>query len=240
MLTVAIHQPQYLPWIPFFGKAAACDLFIYLDNVQYQKNGVQNRNQINTTTGPIWLTVPVRANSDALINQVTMADQKWRRKHVAAVEQIYAKAPYIPLFKEGLKSIIDQEWPNLAELNIAVSEWMFQHLSINCRRVRASELNATGSKSDLVISLCKSVGATEYLSGHGAKAYQEESQFTNEGLRLRYHDFHHPIIYPQCHPNSGFQPNLSALDLILNVGPAAGKLVSDGNKPNEQRPSNGA
>src|SRR5919199_1238191 len=55
-MRVAIHQPQYLPWLGYLAKRAAADVFIYLDTVQYEKNGWQNRNRIKTKDGPRWLT----------------------------------------------------------------------------------------------------------------------------------------------------------------------------------------
>ena len=61
-MIVSIHQPQYLPWDNFFRKIKKSDYFIYLDNVEFQKNGLQNRNQIKTASGSTWLTVPVKHN----------------------------------------------------------------------------------------------------------------------------------------------------------------------------------
>ena len=61
-MKVAVHQPQYLPWLPYFLKIENADLFIFLDTVAFQKNGIQNRNKIKTAQGGQWLTVPVRQN----------------------------------------------------------------------------------------------------------------------------------------------------------------------------------
>jgi hypothetical protein len=58
-MIVAIHQPQYLPWLGYFDKMLAADLFCYLDCVQFKKNEWQNRNRIKTAQGWQWLTVPV-------------------------------------------------------------------------------------------------------------------------------------------------------------------------------------
>ena len=73
MTVVAIHQPHYLPWQPYLAKVLACDVFIYLDSVQYQKNGVQNRNQIKTSQGTKWLTVPVHRTSQQTLHQTMVA-----------------------------------------------------------------------------------------------------------------------------------------------------------------------
>ena len=90
-MRVAIHQPQYLPWLPYCDKADQCDLLVHLDDVQFQRRGVQNRNQIKTPTGAQWLTVPVNASRDTLIQDVTIADALWQRKH-GSIEHNYRVA----------------------------------------------------------------------------------------------------------------------------------------------------
>lgn len=223
-MIVAIHQPQYLPWLPYCAKAGRCDLFVYLDTVQYQKNGLQNRNQIKSAQGAQWLTVPVNASLEHTIRQTRIADQRWSRKHIQSIRQNYARAPFLDLFEKGLRPILEQPHENLADLNIAVTEWMFGCLGIGCKRVRGCDLNVSGTKDDLVISICEAVGATVYLSGQGAAAYQDENKFRAHNLELRYHHFQGQS-YPQCHAAAGFVPDLSALDVILNLGPQARETI---------------
>jgi hypothetical protein len=219
-MIVAIHQPQYLPWIPYCDKADQCDVFVYLDNVQFQKNGVQNRNQILTAQGPRWLTVPVRASLDWTIRETPIADRQWPRKHIKTIEQEYHRAPFAGMFDETLRSLLEQEWPSLADLNIAVTDWLFDRLGLRCRRVRASELATRGAKEDLVIAICQALSATEYLSGTGAKSYQSAENFAGHGLKLSYQNYRNQP-YPQSPAAAEFTPDLSALDLLLNAGPQA-------------------
>ncbi|MDA8094285.1 MAG: WbqC family protein [Betaproteobacteria bacterium] len=221
MTTVAIHQPQYIPWLPYVAKAAASDIFVYLDNVQYQKNGVQNRNQIKTAQGPAWLTVPVHASLETTIQQTPIDNtQHWRQKHLRSINMAYARAPFKQLIDQGLRALIETEWTYLADLNIALSEWIFKRLGVTCTRVRASELSVNGSRNDLVLAICQEVGATVYLSGQGAKAYQDERLFDKNGIDLHYQDYQFKE-YPQCFPKTGFDRALSTVDLILNAGDKA-------------------
>jgi hypothetical protein len=218
LTVVAIHQPQYLPWVPYFDKADQADVFVYLDNVSYQKNGVQNRNQIKSSSGAIWLTVPVRAGLGTPIREVRIAGAEWRKKHLRSIAENYARAAYVERFHAGLKPILERDWDRLADLDIEVIEWMLGELGVTCRRVRASELEAAGTGEELVIAICKQLGATEYLSGRGAAEYQNPRRFEECGIRLRYQSCR-AVEYAQCHANVGFLPDLSALDLILNCGP---------------------
>lgn len=227
MTTVAIHQPQYLPWVPYCDKADACDIFVYLDTVQYQKNGLQNRNKIKTAQGGAWLTVPVHVKLGDLIKDVKTSDSHWVKKHIASIEQNYSRAAHAELFGQGLRPLLEHGPDNLADLNIQITEWFFSQLGVGCRRVRASELNITGNAQELVIDICKALGATRYLSGKGASDYQDNECFAREGIELVYQDYTNQP-YRQCHSGIGFVPDLSALDLILNEGPNARSIMMTG------------
>lgn len=229
MTIVSIHQPQYLPWLPYFDKVAASDIFVYLDNVQFQKNGVQNRNQIKTSQGAIWLTVPVKASLELTIAQTPVVGSQWQRKHTRSIQQNYAKAEFRDRFDTGLLPILQEEWNYLADLNIAVTEWMFNQLGIQAKRVRASELGVTGSKTDLVLSICKALGATAYISGQGAKNYQDVTLFRQTGIEVVYQNYYNQP-YRQCYPEKGFVSALSALDVILNMGAQARDVMLAGRK----------
>src|SRR5437867_11305891 len=114
-MKVAIHQPHYLPWLGYFAKWAAADLFVFLDTVQYEKNGWQNRNRIKTRDGPRWLTVPVRAHLGTAIHEVMVdVTQPWRVRHFAAVESAYASAPAWGRSRDGLRACCNREWDRLA------------------------------------------------------------------------------------------------------------------------------
>jgi len=223
-MTVAIHQPQYLPWMPYFDKMDSCDVFVYLDNVQFQKNGVQNRNQIKTAQGPIWLTVPVRASLSLTIAETPIADNRWQKKHIQSIEQNYAKASAASWFGERIKPLLQRDWAFLGELNVEVTEVMCEQLGIKAKRVRASEMAARGTNEELVLAICSELGATSYLSGTGARMYQDEQHFAQRGIELRYQSYQ-PPAYAQCFPSLGFVPSLSALDLILNHGQAAREIL---------------
>ena len=226
-MIVAIHQPQYLPWVPYLDKADSCDVFVYLDNVQFQKNGLQNRNQIKSANGPTWLTVPVHATLSNTIAETSIADARWQKKHVSSIEMNYARAPYVEWFRQQLKPIVQRDWTLLADLNIAVTEWLFTSMGVKCKRMRASDLRVTGASNELVMNICEAVGGKVYLSGQGAHAYNDENKFRERGIELQYQEYRNQH-YSQCHPKLGFVPDLSALDLVLNLGPEAGEVMRAG------------
>ncbi|PYN14894.1 MAG: hypothetical protein DME05_13725, partial [Candidatus Rokuibacteriota bacterium] len=116
-MKIAIHQPHYLPWLGYFAKWAAADLFVFLDTVQFEKNGWQNRNRIKTRDGARWLTVPVRASLGTPIKDVTIDErQPWPGRHLRMIEHAYAKAPCWPRWRDQIRAFYGGHWTHLAPL----------------------------------------------------------------------------------------------------------------------------
>ena len=95
-MKVAIHQPQYLPWLGYLAKWAAADVFVFLDTVQYEKNGWQNRNRIKTAAGAVWLTVPVHyRHLNQRIDETEIDYRRdWRTSHLNQFRDSYRRAPH--------------------------------------------------------------------------------------------------------------------------------------------------
>ena len=118
-MIVAIHQPHYLPWLRYMHKMASCDVFVLLDDTQYEKNGWQNRNKIKGPNGPILLTVPVRHASFRPICEVEINPQTaWQEKHWKSLLTCYGKAPYFRRYAPALEDILAAPWERLAALNV--------------------------------------------------------------------------------------------------------------------------
>jgi hypothetical protein len=231
LTTVAIHQPNYIPWPGYFHKLAACDVFVYLDAVQYPRGqSFAPRNRIKTPNGVTFLTVPVSvpkgSEGKASYLEVEFADEKWRKKHLATVEQSYGRAPHVdevcPLYERGL-----EESETFVDLNIGLIEAFASYLGIETRRLRLSELlQSFGQKTELIVDVCRALDADAYLSGSGGgRDYTDGALLQEHGIELRYDEFESPR-YPQLWGD--FEPNLSVLDLLLNCGPASRELVLPG------------
>ncbi len=217
---MAIHQPQYIPWLPYFLKVAESDVFVLLDSVEFQKNGLQNRNQLKTAAGPLWLTVPVKQKLGQRICDVVIdAGSDWRRKHWLTIQQNYRRAPAFERYADELAGLLAREWTSLNDLNIEMFRTMMRWLGIDRPVRRSSEMQSRGQGSELIVNLCREAGATTYVSGAGGRAYLDEAAFTQAGVELVYREPVVPAPYPQQHPATGFAAGLSALDIILNCGP---------------------
>jgi hypothetical protein len=227
-MTLVVLQPAYLPWIGFFDQLQRADVFVYYDDVQYDKHGWRNRNRIKTQNGPQWLTVPVRHGDDGfpLILDVEIDGRTpWARKHVASIRQAYARAPFLALYGAALEELLERRWERLVDLDIAcvglMAEWFGLHTPIE----RASALGIDGERTGRLVNICRHFGASRYLSGDSAQTYLDVPAFEAHGITVEWQHYAHPT-YPQLH--GPFVPYLSALDLVLNCGSEAPLIAFGG------------
>jgi len=216
-MRIAIHQPQFIPWLGYFDKMDKVDVFVLLDNVQFKKNEYQNRNRIKTHDQWIWLSVPVSFNFGDLISKVRINNQQdWGKKHLQTLLTYYGKAPcyreYLPPFAELYHSAGD----SLADLNMGTIELIRKIFAIDTEIVRASDIPGLSEEPTArLLDICRHFKADTYLAGAGGKRYMECDRFKAAGLKLLFQNFVHPE-YPQI--NGPFVPYMSALDYILNTG----------------------
>lgn len=225
MTTVAIHQPGYQPWLPFFKKIIDSDLFVFLDDVQYEKNGWQNRNKIRTSTGSMWLTVPVKAKLGLNLNEIKIDSTiNWPKKHTKSLEINYSKSNNFTNIWKHFESIYDTRFDLLIELNLKIIKIIMQLLDIQTKTVLSSELNMLEKGSKRIVEICKALGANTYISGTGlpGKKYLDLDDFAKNNIDVKFYDFTYPT-YRQCY--EPFLPNLSAIDLLFNEGENAKRLL---------------
>jgi len=230
-LRVTIHQPHFMPWLGYLHRMAQADLFIVLDHVQFERGNYQNRTMIRMNGEPRWLTVPVVHGSqkerivEKQIDQ-TLADTPrwWSMAHYQTIRQAYREARYLGEYAPALRRVFETRWTRLVDLNAALLEFLRASFGIRTQLVRSSELVAEGAKSELVLNLCKAVGADALLVGlGGSREYLDKAAFEAAGVRLDYQQFVHPD-YRQCGA-APFSKGLSSLDLLLNCGPRSRELL---------------
>lgn len=223
--TVVVLQPGYLPWLGFFDQMQRSDIFVYYDDVQFDKHGWRNRNRIKSPNGPHWLTVPVchRGKDKPRICDVEIDNrQPWARKHLGTIRQFYASSPYLADFLPDLEALLSRQWDLLVDLDLAVIEQICVWLGLKPNTVRASEISVHGAQSDRLLNICQRYGACRYLSGDAAKDYLDVDQFRASGIDVEWHDYRHPT-YTQLHGT--FTPHLSVLDLLLNCGEGSADVL---------------
>src|SRR5262245_52493807 len=228
-MKLAIHQPPSAPWLGYFAKWAAADLFVFLDTVQYVKNGWQNRNRIKTPEGPRWLTVPVRTRLGTPIRDVVVdTSQPWGARHFAMLENAYGAAPCWGGYREELEAFYWSDWNRLSPLAVSSARWLGGKLGITTPTRLASEMalpDAQGDATARLVALCRAVGADTYLAGQNGALYMDVGQFAAAGITVAIQQYEHPV-YAQEHGE--FVPFLSTLDLLLSHGDEALGILSGG------------
>ena len=217
-MLVGIHQPHYLPWLRYFEKIARCDVFIVLDNIQYSKNGWQNRNKIRTTQGTALLTVPVRAHLGDTLDLVAIDESSpWQKKHWNTLSQSYGRSPYWSEFEAIMNPVFRNQWEYLAELNATMLTNFLRLLGIDTRIEYASRLNVPGTATERLVNLIQAVGGSAYYSGaYALDAYLDPEVLKAADIELVLQQWQAPV-YPQMHGGE-FVPDLSIVDLWMNCG----------------------
>jgi len=221
----AIIQPSYIPWKGYFHQIEKADVFIFYDDVQYDKHGWRNRNRIKTHQGVTWLTIPVHSAGVVVehtpINQVEIDwHRPWQKKHLSAMQQAYSKAPFFTQYRDLLYYFYHDLHPLLlADYTIELTLLLCKELGIkNTTFMRSSDIIAEGHKTERIIRILTQLGVTDYISGPSAKNYIEEELFNIEGITFEYMTYQYPE-YTQLYPP--FEAQVSIIDLLLMTGPDA-------------------
>lgn len=217
--SVMIHQPEYLPWTNLFLKMAAADIFVFLDTVQYVRRGFQNRNMIKTRTGKKWLTVPLiyAPREEAIMNMKIDNSRDWRRQHLDLIDGSYRSSGHYGEISSLLKPVYESGHEDLSGLDCMLTMEIASALGIKSKFMKASELEARGKRSELILNICLELGGARYISGIGAKAYLDERAFREKGIEIVYMPPAR-IEYEQAFPELGFMPDLSVIDYLFNRG----------------------
>jgi hypothetical protein len=218
---VVILQPGYLPWLGFFDLMCKADTFVIFDDVQYTVRDWRSRNRIKTANGVFMLTVPVKARGarESLIRDVKVDNgQQWQRNHLKSLESFYKKAKCFADINEMINDVYRKSHEFLIDLDMDFIFRIHRYFSLNTKVIFSSEIPCTGEKDEKLLSICKYLKATHYLSGNAAKDYLIESIFIGEGINVEWHNYQHPYYNQLWVPKHGFVSHLSILDLLFNHG----------------------
>jgi hypothetical protein len=219
---VAVHQPNFFPWLGFFDKIRRADVFVFLDGVDYPRSGSKgmgswtNRVRIAINGEAHWLTCPVRRmplGTPIAAIQIN-DDQPWRAKLLRTLEVTYRRSPGFQRAMDLLAPLVTSQEAALAPFNMTAVTAIAAHLGLSCRFVRQTDQPHVGSATQLLASLVTSVGGSAYLAGGGAQGYQEDDVFTGQGLGVVYQRYS-PLLYGR---EERFIPGLSVIDYLMEDG----------------------
>lgn len=216
----------------YFDLIDQSTIFVFLDNVQFSKQSWQQRNRIRTAKGLEWLTLPIKVKGLYLqrIDQVNIVpDKSFPRKHLRALEFNYRRASHFQTYWPGLQHILSTGDTSLVALNIRIVRWMADEMGIAARFQVATRMPVEGKRSELLVDICRKVGAKTYLSPVGSAHYLAEDQrvFCDNGIRVLIHNYEHPTYSQVFEP---FIPYASAIDLLFNEGRNALDIIRSGRR----------
>ena len=228
---VAIHQPNFLPWIGYFHKIANVDKFVYFDNVQLPGGkSFCYRTKILFNNGKDkWLSIPLLGKSDKSLIMDTKIDikQNWKYKHLRTLSWNYKTHPFFDEIYEIIESVYKIESQFLIDYNIPLITKISEYLELDTEFICSSKIsNDSNLKGlDRIIEINEFCGAKEYLSGNGAgsKRYMDERYFTEKDIVLKWQEFEFRK-YPQLNSQE-FIPGLSIIDLLFNCGPQSKNII---------------
>jgi len=215
---IAIVQSNYIPWKGYFDMIAAVDEFILYDDMQYTRRDWRNRNQIKTPQGLQWLTVPVKVKGKYFqtIRETEINGDDWQETHWRMLEQNYKKSPYFSEIATIFRPLYERKYTHLSPMNRDFIVTVCEYLGIQTKISNSWDYKLVEGKTERLIALCMQAGATEYVSGPGARDYLVEILFAEQNIRLSWFDY---SGYPEYSQRWGeFVHSVSILDLLFNCG----------------------
>lgn len=228
--TVAISQPTYLSWLGYFEQISRADCFVFLDNVQFERASWQSRNRIKSADGNFfWLSVPVKKQPrETLVKdiEVSLSQPDWFKSHLVSIQKSLAKTDYVNDVIALLEPIYQEQYQYLADLNIDIIQQVSKKLGLKTQFLRASDLEVTGKKDELLLNILQTLGAQRYLANAGSFCYLDECQqrFLDKGIHIQYQQWQSPR-YTQKYGD--FIENLAWVDAVAYLGFDTHKLMID-------------
>jgi len=213
--TIAIHQPNYIPWLGYFFKIHQSDCFVFLDDAQYSTSGMHNYHYLKTRNGPLRMKIPVQQSLGDKINEVKVKNTDWKEKHLQLLRENYQHADHFDEIYTDFEILIGEKVEYLSGLNISILEFLCKKLGIDTEFVTSSELDIQSVREERIIDICQELDADIYYSGTGARAYQNEDNFLQKGIQVKYSEYR---VFEYMQQFSGFQSNVTILDFLMNQG----------------------
>jgi len=216
---VVISQSMYFPWVGMLEQIRLADVFIHYDDVQFTRRGFSHRIKVKIPDGTSWLSVPLREHTRGpAIDEVRIIPvSDWADRHLALLDTSLHRAPFAKEAREIMVSVLSGKHETVRDVarESMLALCRYFGLDTTTEFVDSRDLCIGGSGSDRILSLVKTVGGTDYVTGHGALNYLDHASFEANRISVSYMDYQ-CLPYPQLHGE--FTPYVTALDLVANCG----------------------
>ena len=226
MITALLSTTYFGP-VQWYQKLNRFDT-IYIERCEsFVKQTYRNRCVIATTNGLQTLSIPVEhtqekgEDSSRLITDIRISNHgNCRHLHSNALMSAYGDSPFFHYSADDRKPFFEDRWENLFDFNMAITHKMCELLDIHPNIQFTEKYVATSSSSVASVSsvprvasplspscpLSPSSNIPDFRASIRPKNPIPDETFT-------------PQTYYQVYQKKwGFQPNLSILDLLFNMG----------------------
>ncbi len=194
MSICAIHQPNFLPWLPYFDKISKADTFVFLDEVDYPKSGNSmgswcNRVKILMNKDDIWFSIPVIRQAG--IQKIKTVEINYKEFNISKVlstlKCAYGKLHNFAFICGLIEDAYHENNLLLADFNISLIKKIVALLGIKTELLRQSQFQNRGlSSNEMLADLCLQSKSSHYLSGLGAKEYMNHEIFNKQKIDIIY------------------------------------------------------
>jgi len=218
-MRLVIQQPIFFPWCGYIELVKAADIFVHFDDVQLPlAASFTTRVQVKTKSGAMWLSAPVdrsKGNANSINKSFFSNEINWRQKHIKTIEHLYKKTPFFNEMMDIALNIYNQQTNNIAEFDQYCDETLMSFFGLHTKIMKSSEIHVSGSKTELLVNICKELGADVYITGHGALNYLDYDMFEKNKIEVQYIQYY---FKPWDQQFGEWTPYVTSLDLIAATG----------------------
>ena len=216
MSLIAVQPPEFFPRPEYYALMAAVDDFVLTDTFQYSRQSFQNRARVRTPDGWSWMSIPLkggqhgRAVCDVRVDD---RDKRWPIRHWRTLEYNYRSSPFFEFYEDTVADVLKTRRDFLAGYTVGSVRSVRQLLSIDTEVVEASSLASRPSGLDELLAIYP---GADLITLSDAEAFESRSAGVLEWALE---------AYPQNFP--GWEPGMSALDMLFNLGPSSTERLGD-------------
>lgn len=190
----------------------------------YERQSYRTRTSIVGPNGVQDLVVPIDRRSGEKMPMHTVGlsyVETWPQQHVHAIRSAYGNTPWFIHFIDEIEAVVLRKYDRLVDLDMATMHLGMKWLGLRTEIVVSEEYVEVASDEWRVASTSDatrhSLLATRHLdlraSLHPKKTLPQETSAAPP----------YPQIFADRH---GFQPRMNVIDLVMNAGPDAKRIIA--------------
>lgn len=167
----------------------------------FRKQTYRNRCYIQGANGKLRLAIPIEHDGCRLMKDIKMSDEaNWRKEHLKSFISAYKSSPYFEFYEDDLTPLFEKKEKFLVDFNLATFDFVKAKLKFETAYKLTAEYIERPKVADL-------------RTAFNSKQEPDSELF--------------PVYMQVFDDKFGFMPDLSVLDLLFNLGPAAATYLNN-------------